>query len=76
MEAEVTYPNDSSEVMFSLGADSKEEVDQIAEVVSKNGGKVFSEPSYIDGWMYNCGFKYPDGHRWNSLFMDQLKMPK
>ncbi|MDB5990002.1 MAG: extradiol dioxygenase [Herbaspirillum sp.] len=65
-----------TEVLFSLGADSREQVDNIANRVKSAGGAVFGEPRESNGFMYGCGFCDPDGHRWNLLFMDPGKMPK
>lgn len=63
-----------NEVMFTLSADSKEEVDQWAEEVQKAGGTLFSQPQKIfqEGW-YGCGFTDPDGHKWN-VFYNSNKM--
>lgn len=60
----------SSEVLFSLGADSREDVDVMAQKVSEAGGIVSSPPKAVLGWMYGFGFSDLDGHRWNVLFMD------
>lgn len=59
-----------NEVMFTLSAESREEVDKWAEEVKKAGGTVFSEPQPIinDNW-YGCGFADLDGHKWNVFFM-------
>jgi predicted lactoylglutathione lyase len=65
-----------SEMLLSIDADSREEVERLARVAAENGGTVFGEPMEIQGWMYGCGFCDPDGHRWNVLFMDMDKMPK
>jgi hypothetical protein len=64
-----------TEVLFSLGADSRDQVDDIARRVKSAGGTVFAEPRKSNGFMYGCGFCDPDGHRWNVLFMDAGKMP-
>jgi len=64
-----------TEVLFSLGADTREQVDDIAARVKAAGGIVFSEPRESNGFMYGCGFCDLDGHRWNVLFMDDSKMP-
>lgn len=66
----------ATEVMISLGADSREEVDAIAERVPAAGGDLFAPPGEKDGWMYGCGFADLDGHRWNVLYMDMNKLPK
>ena len=65
-----------TEVLFSLGADSRDQVDDIANRARSAGGTVFGEPKESSGFMYGCGFCDPDGHRWNVLFMDRSKMPK
>lgn len=68
---EVTDTKQSSEIMISFDAESREEVDEMAEKVEKAGGNVFSKPAEIQGWMYGCAFTDLDGHRWNALYMDQ-----
>ena len=65
-----------TEVLFSLGADSRDQVDDIANRARSAGGTVFAEPRESNGFMYGRGFCDPDGHRWNVLFMDANKMPK
>lgn len=64
-----------SEVLFSLGALNREDVDNYASKARSAGGTVFSEPGESNGFMYGCGFCDPDGHRWNALFMDRNKLP-
>ena len=65
-----------TEVLFSLGADSRDQVDDMANRAKSAGGTVFAEPREANGFMYGCGFCDPDGHRWNVLFMDAGKMRK
>ncbi|MDD5577933.1 MAG: glyoxalase/bleomycin resistance/extradiol dioxygenase family protein [Methylobacter sp.] len=65
-----------TEVLFSLGADSREQVNEITKRVREAGGTIYAEPNESHGFMYGCGFCDPDGHRWNMLFMDPSKMPK
>ncbi|WP_413292374.1 VOC family protein [Bdellovibrio sp. HCB185ZH] len=71
----VTDARESNEVLFSLGADSPQEVDQWMDKAVKAGATVYGKPGYKDGWMYGAGFVDPDGHRWNLLFMDMSKFP-
>jgi len=66
----------ANEVLLSIDAESKEEVDEMARKAEEAGGTVFGKPSEIQGWMYGCGFTDLDGHRWNVLHMDMSKMPK
>ncbi|MGJ8593313.1 MAG: VOC family protein [Aquaticitalea sp.] len=69
MEGEIANLNKGNEVMFTLSADSKEEVEDWAKVVKNAGGTVFSEPQNIinDKW-YGCGFTDPDGHKFNIFY--------
>lgn len=63
-----------TEVLFTIGADSKEEVDEIVTKVVKAGGSIYGKP-HDQGWMYGAGFADLDGHRWNVLYMDMSKFP-
>jgi len=71
----ITDTAKTNEILISMDAESKEEVDALAEKVSNAGGTIYSEPGEKDGWMYGFGFADPDGHRWNVLYMDMSKMP-
>ena len=66
----------STEVLFSFDAESRDEVDQLAEKVNAAGGIIFAKPGENQGWMYGFAFEDLDGHRWNALYMDMSKMPK
>ena len=72
----ITDTKTSNEVLFNISADSKEEVDQFAQLVRNAGGVIYTEPGEAQGWMYAFGFADPDGHRWSVLYMDMSKMPK
>jgi predicted lactoylglutathione lyase len=62
----ISNPEDN-EVIFSLSASSKEEVNNWAEKVKSTGGTIFSEPqNYEEG--YTFGFADPDGHKFNILY--------
>ena len=73
---EISDTNNGTEVLLSIDASSRQEVDEMADKVKVAGGMVFAQQEEIDGWMYGCGFKDPDGHRWNVLYMDTGKMPR
>ena len=64
----------SNEVLLSIDAQSKEEVDAIVQKVLDAGGKSNHKPQEMKSWMYGCLFTDLDGHRWNVLFMDMTKM--
>ncbi|WP_430787086.1 VOC family protein [Virgibacillus flavescens] len=73
---EIVDAKQATEVLFSIDAESKAEVDEIAERAVEAGGTIYGEPAENQGWMYGCGFADLDGHRWNVLYMDMSKMPK
>lgn len=71
---ELTDTHSGSEILISIDAENKEEVDALAEKVTEAGGTVFSPPAESQGWMYGFGFADLDGHRWNVLYMDFSKL--
>ncbi|MFN0083507.1 MAG: SRPBCC domain-containing protein [Ferruginibacter sp.] len=73
---EVSDTRMATEVLLSIDAETREEVDNLAASAAAAGGNVFGEPAEIRGWMYGCGFTDLDGHRWNVLHMDKSKMPQ
>jgi hypothetical protein len=73
---ELTNTQSGSEILISIDAESRGEVDELAQKIIEAGGNVFSPPAESQGWMYGCGFADLDGHRWNILFMDFDKLPK
>jgi len=72
----ITGTNQSTEVLLSIDAQSKEEVDEMVKKVIEAGGTSNHKPSEMKGWMYGCVFADLDGHRWNVLYMDMSKMPQ
>ena len=70
----ITDTSSSSEILISIDAESREEVDELAKKVTEAGGTVFAAPEESQGWMYGCGFADLDGHRWNVLYMDFSKL--
>ena len=65
-----------TEVLISIGAETREEVDELARKAFEAGGRIYGAPGERQGWMYGCGFADLDGHRWNVLYMDFSRMPK
>lgn len=60
-----------SEMLLSVEVGSREEVDKIFNNVERAGGMAFEQPHDKEGWMYGAGFKDPDGHRWNIIYLDR-----
>src|ERR1700741_5466600 len=52
----ITDTKQSTEVLFSIDAESREEVDELAKKAAAAGGDVFAKPGEKDGWLYGCGF--------------------
>lgn len=73
-KSEISDAKAGAQVLISFDAASREAVDETARKVFKAGGRIFSEPQEIEGWMYGFAFADPDGHRWNQVFMDFSKM--
>ena len=66
--------NAGTEMLISIDAETREEVDELAKKAADAGGNLFAKPAEKDGWMYGCAFADLDGHRWNVLQMDMSKM--
>ncbi len=73
---EIPVGGRTTEALFSIEVENREQVDETAKKVSEAGGTILSEPEEIQGWMYGCGFADLDGHRWNVMQMDFSKMPQ
>ncbi|MCW5962299.1 MAG: VOC family protein [Pyrinomonadaceae bacterium] len=65
----ISDPSAGTEILVSFSADSREDVEDLAEKVRAAGGVIFSEPGDVMDWMYGFAFVDLDGHRWNALFM-------
>lgn len=64
----------AAEVIISLSADSKQQVDDLVDKALAAGGTVSSEPQDM-GWMYQRGFQDINGHLWEIAFMDETALP-
>jgi hypothetical protein len=64
----------STEAIFALALESREQVDEhVAQAVAA-GGKA-ELPAQDHGWMYQHGFEDLDGHLWEVCWMDPNGMP-
>lgn len=60
----------TSEVILSLSAENREEVDQFITTAITAGA---TETTFNDlGWMYQRGFADLDGHLWEFAWMDKM----
>ena len=72
---EINNALESSEVIFAISVESREEVDEMINNVIKAGG-IEPRESQDHGWMYGRSFQDIDGHLWEVFFMDQNGMPQ
>ena len=59
----------SREVLVGLSAESREEVDELADKARTAGAEAVGEPD-DQGFMYMRGFRDLDGHQWSFIYMD------
>lgn len=69
MKIKITDAENAIEVMFTLSADSKVEVDNWANIVELAGGRLLSRPQEFGEFYYGFVFADPDGHTFNVLHM-------
>ena len=65
----------SREVIVGLSAESREQVDDLAEKALAAGGQSLGEPE-DQGFMYMRGFRDLDGHQWSFIYMDMSATPE
>jgi predicted lactoylglutathione lyase len=68
-ESEIADPSTAREVTLGLSADSREQVDDLAERAVAADGRAFGDP-VSQGPMYMRAFLDPDGHRWSVIHFD------
>ena len=66
----------ASEVMLALNADDRAAVDALVAAAAAHGGKADVNPTQDLGFMYGRSFEDPDGHIWETFFMDMSRMPQ
>ncbi|RYZ54800.1 MAG: glyoxalase [Sphingobacteriales bacterium] len=69
VEMEICDAHLANEIVFTLSAESKEEVNQWAEEVQNAGGKIVSAPKAFGQGYYGFLFADPDGHKFNVFYM-------
>jgi predicted lactoylglutathione lyase len=55
--------------VFTLSAESKEQVNNWAKEVERAGGKIISKPEEFGKGYYGFVFADPDGHKFNVFYM-------
>ena len=63
--------NNTSEIIFTLSAETEAEVQEFAEKVKKAGGDIFHEVGRDETNHYGFAFSDPDGHKFNVLLIEK-----
>lgn len=72
LKIEIADAQKVCEVVFTLSAESKDQVNKWANEVEKAGGTIVSQPEEFGKGYYGFLFADPDGHRFNVFFMEGL----
>jgi len=71
----IAKAKESTEVLISISAESREEVDEIVGLAIAAGG-ASPIPTQDHGWMYGRNFEDPDGHIWEISYLDMNALPE
>ena len=66
---ELADPTTRTEAIVALSAESRAEVDELADRALQAGGSPANDPYELD-FMYGRSFNDPDGHLWELVWMD------
>jgi len=69
VKGEVADLKHGNEIVFTLSANSREEVDSWQNEVKNAGGSIISEAEEFGQGYYGFVFTDPDGHKFNVFFM-------
>ena len=58
-----------NEIIFTLSAETRDEVNDWAKEVERAGGKIISQPEEFGQGYYGFVFADPDGHKFNVFYM-------
>jgi uncharacterized protein len=62
----------TDEIVFTLSAETEEEVQAFEAKVRKAGGQIFQQLRRDESNYYGFAFADPDGHKFNVLLMDNM----
>ena len=68
----LTAGSKTSEIIFTLSAETEAEVNEFAEKVKNAGGDIFQKVRRDENGYYGFAFADPDGHKFNVLLMDNM----
>lgn len=66
---EIADSHRANEIIFTLSAESKDQVYNWAKEVESAGGTIISEPKEFGEGYYGFVFADPDGHKFNVFYM-------
>lgn len=69
MKGQIIDTKAGNEIIFTLSADSKEEVNNWEQAVQQAGGTIVSKPEEFGQGFYGFVFADPDGHKFNVFHM-------
>ena len=69
MMGQVIDTRTGNEIIFTLSADSQEEVNNWEKAVAQAGGTIVSQPEEFGEGYYGFVFADPDGHKFNVFHM-------
>lgn len=62
--------HETAQVLLALSEESRDSVNAITDRAAKAGGKADPNPKQDHGFMYGRSFADPDGHIWETVWMD------
>jgi len=72
IKGEIANLKNGNEIIFTLGAESKTQVDNWEKEVKAAGGTIVSKPEEFGKGYYGFDFADPDGHKFNVFFMEGM----
>jgi uncharacterized protein len=69
MKGPITDAASGNEIILTLSADSRDEVDHWEKEIRQTGGTIVSSPETFGAGYYGFVFADPDGHRFNVFHM-------
>ena len=72
IKGSLTDLQNGNEVVFTLAAESEEEVDNWEKEVTAAAGNIISQPETFGEGYYGFVFSDPDGHRFNVFYMEGM----
>lgn len=69
MKGQIIDAKAGNEIIFTLSADGKEEVNNWEQAVQQAGGTIVSKPEEFGQGFYGFVFADPDGHKFNVFHM-------